>query len=193
MSTHKTLTLAVARDGERVKLLCPGVGTFSLARGEGQTFTAGDVAGVLTTLGASFELLIPDGISGVVVSARPERVLAPVDYGAELYELAPLATGAASAAPASSSGAANAALVFRSPSAGRFWQRSAPGEAALASAGDVVEAGRALGLIEVMKTFTLVSYSTRGGLPAKARIARVLVEDGAEVSDRTPLFELESA
>jgi hypothetical protein len=44
-----------------------------------------------------------------------------------------------------------------------------------------------------MKTFTMVSYATRGGLPAKARIKRVLVEDGAEVSDRTPLFELESA
>ncbi len=193
MSSLEKLTLAAARDGERVKLLSPGVGTFSLARGEGQTLTAGDVAGVLTTLGSSRELLVPEGVSGVVVSARPERVLAPVDFGAELYELAPLATAAFGAAPASSSSAANGALVFRSPSAGRFWQRGAPGEPALASVGDVVEAGRALGLIEVMKTFTLVSYAARDGLPAKARIARVLVEDGAEVSDRTPLFELESA
>jgi acetyl-CoA carboxylase biotin carboxyl carrier protein len=193
MSTSKSLVLAAAREGERVKLLCPGVGVFSLARGEGQTLAAGDVAGVLTTLGSTVELLVPDGVAGVVVSARPERILAPADYGAELYELAPLAAGSARAAQAAATGAADGALVFRSPSAGRFWQRSAPGEPVLASVGDLVEAGKAIGLIEVMKTFTMVSYATRGGLPARARIARVLVEDGAEVSDKTPLFELESA
>jgi len=58
--------------------------------------------------------------------------------------------------------------------------------------GDEVEIGRAIGLIEVMKTFTLVHYQTRGGLPARARVVRVLAADGAEVAEKTALLELEA-
>lgn len=191
MSTTRMLLSAV-RDGERVKLCCPSVGTFSLARREGQVLGAGDVVGVLTTLGVSHELVVPDDVAGVIVSTRPERVLAPVDFGAVLYELEPLSAGQASAAPSSTKASTAGAIEFRSPSAGRFWQRSAPSDPPLAKVGDELSAGKALGLIEVMKTFTLVSYSTAGGLPARARISRVLVQDGAEVSERTPLFELEA-
>jgi len=187
----RNLNLSVVRDGERVLLTSPSVGTFSRAIGEGRALTAGEVAGVLTTLGASFELVVPEGVSGVVVSQRPERVLEPVEFGAVLYELAPLAANGGSAVAARATDGDGGGLVFRSPSAGRFWHRSAPGEPALAKAGDVLEPGRALGLIEVMKTFTLVSYATTGGLPPKVRVTRVLVDDGAEVADRTPLLELE--
>lgn len=192
MSTHRTLTLSVVRDGERVKLCCPGVGTFSLARREGQVLSGGDVAGVLTTLGASCALLVPEDVSGVIVSAQPERVLAPTEFGALLYELAPLAAGAAAGGEAASNASKDGALLFRAPSAGRFWQRSAPSEPALASVGDVLEPGKPVGLIEVMKTFTQVSYATAGGLPARARVVRVLVQDGAEIAERAPLFELEA-
>lgn len=192
MSARK-LQLAVELDGERVKLVCPSVGTFSRAIGEGRALVAGECAGVLTTLGASYELVVPDGVAGMVVSARPERVLQPVDFGAVLYELAPLVAGAATVANAAASGESSGALVFRSPSAGRFWQRSAPTEPPLVSEGDLVETGKAVGLIEVMKTFTLVSYSSAGGLPPRAKVLRLLVADGAEVSDRTPLFELEAS
>lgn len=190
MSTSKMLLSAV-HEGARVKLCCPGVGTFSLARREGQALFAGDVAGVLTTLGATHELVVPDDVSGRIVSAPPERILAPVDFGAVLYELEPLSAGASSAAKASHDASSSGALVFRSPSAGRYWQRSAPSDPPLAKVGDELTAGKAIGLIEVMKTFTLVSYAAGGGLPARARITRVLVQDGAEVSERTALFELE--
>ncbi len=181
----------VEREGERVKLLSPAVGAFSQARHEGQMLSGGEVAGVLTTLGASCALIVPEGVAGVIVSAAPERVMAPVDFGAVLYELAPLAAGAAAASSASNASAAGG-LVFRSPSAGRFWQRSAPSEPALANVGDELTPGKPLGLIEVMKTFTQVAYATAGGLPARARIVRVLLQDGAEVSERAPLFELEA-
>ena len=190
MSTRR-IEFSVEREGERVKLLSPGVGTFSQARRDGQLLSSGESAGVLTTLGASCALIVPEGVAGVIVSTAPERVLAPVEFGAVLYELAPLSAGAAAASSASSASAAQG-LVFRSPSAGRFWQRSAPSEPALANVGDELTPGKPLGLIEVMKTFTQVGYATTGGLPARARIVRVLVQDGAEVSERAPLFELEA-
>jgi acetyl-CoA carboxylase biotin carboxyl carrier protein len=83
--------------------------------------------------------------------------------------------------------------VFRSPSAGRFWHRASPAEPPLVGEGDELEPGRAIGLIEVMKTFTLVLYAPGGALPTRARVVRVLAADGAEVADGAPLLELEGA
>src|SRR5262249_24003377 len=133
--------------------------------------------------------------TGEVVSARPEAVLLPVGYGTRLYELAPIAgagagaSAAAQAKPASSS----AALVFRAPYSGRFWQRPAPNDPPFAREGDVLADGRTLGLLEVMKTFTHLVYRPGGALPARARLVRLLVADGGEVEDGGALLELEPA
>jgi biotin carboxyl carrier protein len=59
--------------------------------------------------------------------------------------------------------------------------------------GALVEVGTPLGLIEVMKTFSHVVYRPTGGLPARARITRVLAEDGADLEVGTPLLEVEPA
>ena len=44
-----------------------------------------------------------------------------------------------------------------------------------------------------MKTFTRTHYAAGGAqaLPERARVVRILVEDGAEVEEGTPLFALE--
>ena len=60
--------------------------------------------------------------------------------------------------------------------------------------GDELEAGRTLGLIEVMKTFFQVRYADPGtgeGLPASAKVVRYLVADGDEVAQGQPLIEIE--
>lgn len=185
------LDLRVERDGDRVRLSSPSVGTLTCAAPTGRALVAGDVAGVLTTLGREFELCVPEGVAGIVENTPPEAVHAPVGFGTVLYVLGALHAGRATN-PADAKTSAEGSLTFRSPSAGRFWHRSAPNEPALVREGDEVEIGRAIGLIEVMKTFTLVHYQTRGGLPARARIVRVLAADGAEVAEKTALFELEA-
>lgn len=184
---------SVRRDGERVQLTCPGVGHFSRALEPGCALVAGQVAGVLSVLGRVHELVVPDGVAGVVRSARPERVQQPVDFGAVLYELAPLEGAGAAPMHADVHTSASGALVYRAPSSGRFWHRTTPGEPPLVSEGKVIELGAAIGLIEVMKTFTLVQYAAAPGLPVRARILRVLVTDGAEIADREPLIEIEPA
>jgi len=83
--------------------------------------------------------------------------------------------------------------VFRAPSAGRYWLRPAPSEAPFVAVGQQLDAGSALGLIEVMKTFTRLAYRPGSGLPECARVLRILVADGAEVADGAPLLELEPA
>ncbi|MBM3991412.1 MAG: hypothetical protein FJ298_10465 [Planctomycetes bacterium] len=184
------LYLRVRTEGEHVLLESPSVGLFTHAARNGTALVASARAGTLLTLGRAWELRVPDGVAGLVDGELHERVQAPVGYGTVLYRLRPLA-GATTAASSDAAGVgSSAALLFRSPSAGRFWHRAAPGEPALASSGDVIEAGRAIGLVEVMKTFTLVHYQPTGGLPARARVVRVLVADGAEVAEQAALLEL---
>jgi acetyl-CoA carboxylase biotin carboxyl carrier protein len=125
------------------------------------------------------------------VNAPPERVLAPVDHGALLYELAPLADTIAEAPRAAAT--ATGALSFRAPCSGRFWHRPAPGADAFVGAGDVLTDGTTLGLIEVMKTFTHLVYRADGELPERARLVRFAVPDGGEVVDGAALLELERA
>jgi biotin carboxyl carrier protein len=184
------LYLRARTEGEHVLLECPGVGLFTNAARDGMALVAGARAGTLLTLGRAYELRVPDDVAGIVDGDLHERVQSPVGYGSVLYRLRPLAGATESASKNAAGSASSGAPLFRSPSAGRFWHRAAPGEPALVSTGDVIEAGRAIGLVEVMKTFTLVHYQPAGGLPARARVVRVLVADGAEVAEKAPLLEL---
>lgn len=187
------LSLRVARVGDLVQLLSPSVGTFTSPRPEGSVLSGGQTAGVLHTLGRAYELVVPEDVSGVVRTPAPQLVHQPVGYGSVLYELGALAASATTGSAQQDSGATSAAPVFRSPSAGRFWHRTSPNDPPLIQVGGVIEVGKPIGVIEVMKTFAYVSYAAHSGLPARARVVRVLAADGAEVAEKTALFELEPA
>jgi acetyl-CoA carboxylase biotin carboxyl carrier protein len=188
----RALELLVEREGTTVRLLSPEVGVFTLAVPRGRVLAQGAPAGVIRSLGLAFDLVVPKGVLGRVVSRRPERVNEPVGYGTPLYELETLATGADDEAPAHSA-RRDGVLAFRAPYAGRYWHRAAPGEPAFVRAGAVVTETSTVGLIEVMKTFTRLGYAPGDDLPERARILRVVARDGAEVDAGEPLFELEPA
>jgi acetyl-CoA carboxylase biotin carboxyl carrier protein len=180
------------RGAEPARLASPGVGLFTRAVPAGAVLTPGAVAGVLLVLGRARELIVPGGASGRATSARPDLVFAPVGYGETLYELAPQGSGREEA-PASAGETGRHGPVLRAPCAGRFFVRSAPGAPAFVAPGDTLEAGRTVGLIEVMKTFTQVHYEAGGGLPARVRVVRVSAADGGEVRAGDVLLELEPA
>ena len=186
----------VARPGgegsDRILLDVPALGTWTCALPKGRAVVAGDIVGILRTAGRRTELVVPEGVAGLIVSERPERVHEPVDYGRTLYELEPLSGAGVETTLAGASAQDDVAgLVVRSPQTGRFWRRAAPTDPPLASEGDEVEAGQALGLIEVMKTFTHIQYEAKGNLPARAKIVRFLIEDGGEVTEGDPLAVVE--
>ena len=187
----RALELLVEKEGATVRLLSPEVGVFTLAVPRGRVLAHGSPAGVIRSLGLAFELVVPKGVLGRVVSRRPERVNEPVGYGTPLYELEALATGEDEAPARAAQGAG--VLAFRAPYAGRYWHRAAPGEPAFVRAGAVVTETSIVGLIEVMKTFTRLGYSAGEDLPARARVLRVVAGDGAEVDAGEPLFEVEPA
>ncbi len=189
------LELLSTRAGERLRLGSPAVGLYTGAVEPGRVLVPGETAGWLVTLGRARGLLVPASASGVVGSQRPERVHHPVGYGDLLLELDPLEIAGAVAVKGSAprAGGEGSALWLRASSAGRFWHRAAPSEPPLVAAGQVIEDGAAIGLLEVMKTFSQVLYRPRAGLPARARVVRVVAADGADVDAGDALLELEPA
>lgn len=187
------LELKARRSEQGWKLYSPAAGLWTEAAGRDQPLASGMQAGVLLRLGRAARLIVPEGVAGRITSERPERVHAPIAYDDLLYELAPLeGLGdplGASAGPATDIAGA---LVFSAPQTGRFYHRPAPGEPAFVAAGEWIETGRALGLIEVMKTFTHVLYRPGGSLPARARFVRYLCEHASDVRAGQALCELAS-
>jgi biotin carboxyl carrier protein len=195
--TPDRLELLIERRADSIVLLAPGVGLFTGARALGELLAGGAEAGVLLVLGRATRLLVPAGIEGRVVTAPPALVRHPVGWGDPLYQIQPIAaTAVATMASAGSAaieagGDAPSRLLFRSPQSGRFYLRPSPSEEPFVAPGAWVEDGQPVGLIEVMKTFAHVRYAAAGGLPARARVSSILVDDGADVGAGEALLELE--
>lgn len=186
-----SLDLLVEREGEVVRLCSPDVGLYTCSIARGTALAAGQRAGVLNRLGQETDLTVPAGVAGVVTSEQPEQVMTPVGHGTLLVQMRPMEDAAGSTPRAEEESPAG--LVLRAQGSGRYYHRPAPDEPAYVTPGDVLEEGTVVGLIEVMKTFTHVTYLAKSGLPARARVVRALVEDGADVVAGAALLELEEA
>ncbi len=187
-----SLELILEPEGDELLLLSPGVGWFTRPLPKDQLISPGADLGTLRTLSHSARLIAPSTAFGRVANPPPALIQAPVDYRSVLYRLTTL-DGDLGAVTTQAADSAAGGMTVNAAYAGRFWHRPAPSEPALVSAGDTIEEGAALGLIEVMKTFSAVPYRATGGLPTRAKVVRILVDDGAEVESGTPLVEIEPA
>ena len=187
-----TATLEILDDGRRV-LLAPSPGLWREPPPIGALIRAGSELGELEILGVLHCLRAPEGAVGIV-SAELERPLArsPVDYGAPLLVLdAEILGGAiAEAAGPEAAEGASGALVFRSPSSGRFYQRPAPDKPSFVEVGQTIERGQTIGLLEVMKTFTRINYDDPK-LPAPAKVVAIVAGDQSEIGRGDPILQLE--
>jgi acetyl-CoA carboxylase biotin carboxyl carrier protein len=191
MDAHRKLECMVELHDGRTRLLSPEVGLYVQAPSVGTVLAAGQVLGRVVRLGVVLELIVPETVIGVVVSEPPTRLRQPVGYGDVLAELKPISAAGSGVTASTTSGAANDVLVVKAPSSGRFWHRPAPGEAAYAQAGQRLAEGAALGLLEVMKTFSHIGYKSGGVLPPNARFVRYACADGAEVKAGAALVVVE--
>ena len=71
--------------------------------------------------------------------------------------------------------------------AGTFYRSVTPGGGALVNAGDSIDAGTVVGVLESMKIMNEIESESQG------RIKRVLCDNGELVSAGQPLFEIEEA
>lgn len=186
------LELILERREEGATLCSPEVGLFTCALAKGQVVVPGQPAGELKKLGVPHTLVVPAGATGRIQNERPERVHAPVGYGDALYVLEPVAAGEDAGALEEAGAEAEGPAVV-APHTGRFWRSPSPGEKAFVDAGDVLEEGATVGVIEVMKTFTQVRYQATSGLPKRARVTQVVAGDGDEVGESDVLFRIEPA
>lgn len=192
-----TLTARLVKTPENtLRLEAPTVGMYRGEPRPGSLVTAGASIGQLEILGVLYHLLAPTGAAGLVVGPGvqgiPGVTRRPVGHGDLLVTLDPEAvTTGAAAGPAAVASAAGGALVFRAPTSGRFYTRPGPGKAPLIEVGTAVALGQAVGLIEVMKTFSRLHYGGEG-LPSPARIKAILVKDEEDVAFGDALFELET-
>ncbi len=188
-----TLQAKLVRTAENtLRLEAPTVGLYRGEPRPGSLVTAGASIGQLEILGVLHHLLAPDGAAGLVVApGTPGLTRRPVGHGDLLVTLDPEAvTTGAAAGPGAVASAAGGALVFRAPTSGRFYTRPGPGKPPLIEVGTGVTHGQAVGLIEVMKTFSRLQYGGEG-LPSPARIKAILVKDEEDVAAGDALFELE--
>lgn len=86
-------------------------------------------------------------------------------------------------APAAPEGQPDRSYVH-APLSGVVHQSNSPGAAPLVAAGDAIEAGQALCIVEAMKVFTTVPA------PFSGVVKRIFFEDGQEVSFGDPLVEI---
>jgi len=184
--------------GALIELRAPMPGLFAPSIAQGDLVTAGGTIGDLVVLGRATGLIAPRLAGGTAVTGIAVRTigtgLVAVAYGDFLVALNPALHlgGDAAAALGDATTAADgvAGLVFRAPTSGRFYGRSAPDKPPFVAPGTELSPGVTICLLEVMKTFHRVTYGGPG-LPDAARVTRVLVADGADVNAGDPLLALE--
>ncbi|MDR3196213.1 MAG: hypothetical protein LBT58_05515 [Endomicrobium sp.] len=77
--------------------------------------------------------------------------------------------------------------TIKSPIAGIFYKSSSPSAPSYVTEGDVIESGRTVCIIEAMKVMNEIKA------PFKAKILKILVENGKSVNSGQDLFEAEKA
>jgi acetyl-CoA carboxylase biotin carboxyl carrier protein len=178
-------------DGELL-LGSPAVGRFGAAPRIGEILVGGSRVGYLKSLGRTFELLLPPGLTGRVAERQIATRSDPVEFGQPLLRLVPVEAAAvdqdvAAGAQERSRDLPEGHFAVTSPTHGMFYRRPRPDEPAYVEPGQIVENGSTLGLVEVMKCFSAIVY---GGneLPDRAEIVEVRADDGAEVRSDQVLF-----
>jgi biotin carboxyl carrier protein len=169
----------------RIEVRSPSVGIWRGAPSAGAYVRTGVPIGAIEILGVLAEVEM-DGAAGVVAEVRdPERAHKPVGYGDWMMTIDPKTAGG-EAAPEPSRAAEVSGLLFRSPMSGRFYRRPGLGKPPFVEEGDEIGPGTTVCLLEVMKTFNRVTYGE-----GRARVVRILVADGDDLSADDPILEVE--
>jgi acetyl-CoA carboxylase biotin carboxyl carrier protein len=182
MSALAIPALLAKDDKGEILLKAPKVGLWSDHPRHGAFVEPGSSIGTLYQLGRRYVLLVPHGVTGrVATTGRPQDAL-PVAYGDTLVRIAAPVGLSAEAAPGPAEGSrqATGSLAILAPTDGVFYRSPAVGAKPFVAVGDRVTNGRAVGLIEVMKTFNPIAYGGEG-FPDEAEVVDVVAGDAQEV------------
>jgi acetyl-CoA carboxylase biotin carboxyl carrier protein len=174
-----------------IELRAPRPGVFVPWIEHGDLVTPGAAIGALVVLGRTIAVVAPRAARATGIARKLATASRAVGYGDTLVALdTTLQPASLAAAPQPAVAPTALGLVFRAPTSGRFYGRSAPDKPPFVTEGTELVHGATIGLLEVMKTFHRVTYGG-AGLPDAARVVRVLVADGDDVNLGDPLLALE--
>ncbi len=118
----------------------------------------------------------------IKTNQEPTYVTASVPVAAAPMAAAPQPTAVTpAAAPAAVSEDANF-ITIKSPMIGTFYRSAGPGKPSFVNAGDEINTGNVLCIIEAMKLFNEIESEVSG------KIVKILVEDAQPVEFDQPLF-----
>ncbi|MCP5054519.1 MAG: hypothetical protein GY940_45545 [bacterium] len=198
MSNRKPLELLSEMNESQRLVQSPGVGYYSGAPEPGSYLTGGAFAGKLTIMNTSYNLYLPDDVYGRVASVEGDDFVIPVAYGQELFRLNPAETlnnnrikGTATAGQGSDANEPEeTGYIVKAFTTGIFYTKPAPDSPPFVSVGDKIEKGKALGLIEVMKTFNqIIFHGTDDSTTGKVK--NIYIKDSQEVKQGQRLFLIE--
>lgn len=194
---ERTLIARVREDGRNAGtwiVASPVVGLADGIPGAGVFLNRYDSVVTVRILGRAYVLRLPRDLQGWVVQTYIGSERTPVAFDEPLVRLDPRVEVVPEAVDAARGGAGldeaadlAGAIVVKAPTDGVFYRRPSPEAPAFVEAGTAVRFGTVLGMIEVMKCFNQIPYGG-AGLPPEGEVARILVEDGAEVKFGQPLF-----
>jgi len=176
---------AARLDGD--DLVCPTVGTWTPAVGNGMALYPEMVLGHVVTAGVIRPVTAPRAVHGVVLGVLASG--AQVDAGTVLLRQGDASNEGAAAAPgpARSADVPDGVIEVKAETDGTFYVRPEPSAPSFVELGAAVQPAATLGLVEVMKTFTPIKA------PVAGTVERVLVEDGESVEGGQTLVWIRSA
>ncbi len=196
---HDSIEALVKPDSGGEQSLCvssPGVGIMSRTPRLGEIVVEGSLAGHLTTLGQTVNVVIPASVTGRIAERHLTHKREPVAYGQPLLRLVPVQEAevgrGVEGGTIAVSGLPEGTFAVVSPTHGMFYRRPTPDSPPYVEPGQIVERGATLALVEVMKCFSAITYGSEGH-PPRAEVVEVRADDTTEVATDQVLFVLREA
>jgi acetyl-CoA carboxylase biotin carboxyl carrier protein len=189
-------TLSEVEDSRYV-IFSPGVGYYVDWPRKGALLTGGSYIGRMKTLDTYYDLHLPADVFGRVAVDEDRDFVLPVAYGEELFRLNPdkgideseQKKATVESVPGEI-GTTGDGFIVTAFTTGIFYAKPSPDSPPFVTEGQLVEKGKALGLIEVMKTFNhIIFHGTDKS--ASGRIKKIFIKDSQEVKLGQPLFLIE--
>ncbi len=197
MADNKLLIITDIQDTQQ-RILAPATGYYSERPQTGALLVAGSVVGKLKILNSYYDLLLPQDTCGQVWADEKADFIMPVEYGQELFRLN-LEENLPDKQEIGRSKAKQKETALELPdegflitafTTGIFYAKPSPDAPPFVTVGQEIEKGKALGLIEVMKTFNHIIFQGTDKAD-KGRIKKIYLEDAQEVKLGQPLFLVE--
>ncbi|MDQ7008040.1 MAG: biotin/lipoyl-containing protein [Acidobacteriota bacterium] len=180
--------LLIEGDAGKRQIAAPAPGRIRWYRLEGEVVTAGSRLGLLTENERHFDLVFPRARPAQLREVLLADPSTACEYG-QVLAVAVAPSGAEAADPESQD-TDSSAFEVRSPTHGTFYRRPSPDSPPYIEVGTELQRGDTLGLVEVMKCFSPITFDPPAGAE-RARVVEILAADGSEVRAEQPLVRME--